>query len=381
MRRLYLHIGAHKTGSTALQHNLLLNRNLLGDHGICHLASPTTGYLHTYLGTVSPYKLIPEGFTVLDREGLEDRLETVDRDVVVASSENLSFFFEKAPIAALEGLLRPYFDEITIVSYLRRQDRHAVSHHQEGAKPQRQAEGALWGHAPNALPDVSPDHDLYLDYDRRLGLWAEVFGADHLVLRVYDRALLKDGDIFADFMAVIGVDSAGLSTVGDRNVSLGASQTKAGHLMNAAGLRHREVEAVLQMVPAGGRLLPSRAQAAAFLERYRASNRRLNDKFKITALPDLFDDDMADLPDEPQNDWTEAGATAALRAILAKLTGTQQAGLQAVTADDYLAAALAMTPANPEAAYRMITAAAALRPHGPAIQRIKADLERRIGTA
>ena len=317
---------------------------------------------------------------VLDREGFADRIATVDRDVVVASSENLSFFFEKAPIAALESLLRPHFDEISIVCYLRRQDRHAVSHHQEGAKPHRHAEGALWGHAPNALPDASPEQDLYLDYDRRMGLWADVFGADHLILRVYDRTLLKDGDIFADFLAVIGVDSAGLPTVGDRNVSLGASQTKAGHLMNAAGLRARVAEPVLHSVPGGGRLLPSRAQAAAFLERYRASNRRLNDRFRITALPDLFDDDMTDLPEMPQNDWTDAGATAALRAILAELAGPQQASVQAVTADDFRLAAVAMAQSNPEAAYRMINAAAALRPHGPAIQRIKADMERRIGT-
>ncbi|WP_210237349.1 hypothetical protein, partial [Mesorhizobium sp. M2D.F.Ca.ET.148.01.1.1] len=37
--RLILHIGTHKTGSTALQHFLSANGKGLGDHGICY-ASP-----------------------------------------------------------------------------------------------------------------------------------------------------------------------------------------------------------------------------------------------------------------------------------------------------------------------------------------------------
>lgn len=376
MRRLFLHIGAHKTGTTALQQNLHQNRVLLGVCGVSYVSSPTAGHLHPYLGPVANGRLLPDGFMVLDPDGLVSRMQMADRDLVVASSENFSFFFHKAPVEALEQLLRPLFDEITIVSYLRRQDRHAVSHHQEGAKPHRQAEGDLWGHAPTALPEPSPQQDLYLDYDRRLGLWADVFGAENILLRVYDRGQLKAGDIFADFLSVIGLNISGLPSVGDRNVSLGAAQTKAGHLMNGAGLRARTTETVLQRLPGGGRLLPSRTEAMQFLGRYRASNRRLNARLNVSPLPDLFNDDYADYPETAQNDWTEADANAALTALMAEVTVTQPA-LAALTADDLRMAAVALTDANPEVAQRMIHAAAALRPTGPAILRIMADLDRR----
>jgi len=377
MRRLFLHIGAHKTGTTALQQNMAQNRVLLGVCGVAYVSSPSAGHLHPYLGPVANGRLLPEGFMVLDPDGLVARLRAAEHDLVVASSENFSFFFHKAQIVALEQVLRPLFDEITIVSYLRRQDRHAVSHHQEGAKPHRQAEGDLWGHAPTALPLPNPAQDLYLDYDRRLGLWAEVFGADRMILRVYDRAMLKSGDIFADFLSVIGLNISGLPSVGDRNVSLGAAQTKAGHLMNGAGLRARVAETVLARLPGGGRLLPARAEAMAFLDRYRTSNRRLNDRLRVSDQPDLFNDDFADYPETAQNGWTEDGANATLTALMAELTDTTPA-LAALTADDLRSAAVALTEASPEIAHRLINAAAALRPNGPVILRIKADLDRRF---
>lgn len=377
MRRLFLHIGAHKTGTTALQQNMSQNRVLLGVCGVAYVSSPSAVHLHSYLGPMANGRLLPDGFMVLDPDGLVARLRAAEQDLVVASSENFSFFFHKAQIVALEQLLRPLFDEITIVSYLRRQDRHAVSHHQEGAKPHRQADGDLWGHAPTALPEPNPAQDLYLDYDRRLGLWAEVFGADHTILRVYDRALLKSGDTFADFLSVIGLNISGLPSVGDSNVSLGAVQTKAGHLMNGAGLRARVAATVLARLPGGGRLLPARADAMAFLDRYRASNRRLNARLRVSDQPDLFNDDFADYPDTAQNGWTEEGANATLAALMAELTDTLPA-LSALTADDLRSAAVALTETSPEIAHRLINAAAALRPNGPMILRIKADLDRRF---
>ena len=376
MRRLFLHIGAHKTGTTALQQSLHQSRARLASGGVAFVSAQTAAHLHPYLGPCTQAAFLPDGYMVLDPEALADRLAAADQDTVIASSENFSFFFLRAPITALEQALRPHFDEIRILCYLRRQDRHAVSHHQEGAKPHRLAEGALWGHAPTALPDPGPGQALYLDYERRLGLWAEVFGADKLDLRVYDRALLKNGDIFADVLSVIGSGLEGLTSVGERNVSLGAAQTKAGHLMNGLAVRPRIMAAILARIGGAGRLLPSQAGAREFLEPYRASNRRLNERFQISALPDLFNDDFSDYPATAQSDWTEAGATAALLASLAQLSEIAPA-LPALSADDFRIAAVALQARSPETALRLISAAQALRPAGPGIAKLKAELERK----
>ena len=374
MPRLYLHIGSHKTGTTAVQQGLHQNRILLEALGITYVGTGNIAHIQSAIGPISPTSFLPAGYKVIDPADLAARLAAAQTETVVASSENFSFFFDRSAITALAQALRPHFDDIRIVCYLRRQDRHAVSHHQEGAKPNRQAEGALWGHAPTALPDYSTAHDLYLDYHHRLGLWADVFGDAAMIIRIYDRDLLKKRDIFADFLGLLDLDITGLLPIGDRNASLGAAQTKVGHLMNSLEVRAKTADAILARIEGEGRLQPSRAEARAFLARYLAGNRLLNQRFAITPDANLFNDDFSDYPETPHSDWTEDRANAALLATLQHLVEvpTPVAG---PTADDFRTAAVALRNTHPDMALRLITAAFALRPTGSAILKIKAELE------
>ncbi len=377
MRGLYLHIGAHKTGTTALQQSLYHNRSALLARGIGFATSPTVSHLHAHIGSQTSRRLLPEGFAVTDQDGLAERLALVRADTVVASSENFSFFFQKSAIAALARILQRQFDEVHVVSYIRRQDRHAVSHHQEGAKPYREVEGELWGHSPTALPTHTAAQDLYLDYDRRLGLWADVFGDAKMIIRVYDRSILKNNDIFADFLSVIGLGDSSLSSVGDKNVSLGGLQARVGHLMNSVNLLPAIADAILARLPKQGQLQLSKAEASAFLGRYRDSNRRLNQRFAISADPDLFDGDMSDYAEKANSSWDNTQATQAILAVLTELT-TVQPALRSLTSDDLRVAASAVQATNPESALRLIQAATALRPAGPLIAQLKTNLEQRL---
>jgi len=372
MRRLYLHIGAHKTGTTALQQGLHYNRVQLAQAGCVLAPGANAAHVHQYLGFAGP-NFIPQGFALNDPAGLVARLTAVQGDTIVATGENFSFFFTAQAVQYLADTLRPLFDQIHIVSYLRRQDRHAVSHHQEGARPFRAAEGALWGHAATALPAWELHQDLYLDYNHRMGLWADAFGAESMIIRVYDRASMKNGDILEDFLDVLGVTAIGLQSLGDRNTSLGAAQTKTGHLMNAAGLRGKLAESVLGRIGEEGRLLPARAEAAAYLARYADSNRALNARFNISPVQDLFDDDMSAYPETAQDVWDDAGANTAMRALLSEMTQVHPA-LEALTADDLRDAARAVAASHPASALRLVEAGLALRPNGPALQKLRADL-------
>lgn len=374
MRKLILHIGSHKTGTTALQQGLHQNGILLAALGITYVGTANIAHIHSAIGPMNPARFLPEGYKVLDPQDLAARLAAADTETVVASSENFSFFFDKAAMTALHQALRPHFEDIRIVCYLRRQDRHAVSHHAEGAKPNRQFEGALWGHAPTALPDYSTAHDLYLDYNHRLGLWADVFGDGAMVIRIYDRSLLKKRDILADFLDILDLDITGLHPTGDRNTSLGAAQTKVGHLMNSLEVRAKNADSILARIAHEGRLMPSKPEARAFLARYAAGNRLLNQRFRITATPDLFNDDFSDYPDTPHSDWTEDRANAGLLAVLQQFIEVTSA-INGPTADDLRNAAVALRTSHPDMALRLITAAFALRPAGSAIVKIKAELE------
>ena len=365
MRRLFLHIGAHKTGTTALQQSLHHNRPALLARGIDFVSAPTEAHLHTYLGPDGFGRLLPDGFSVTNPEGLAGRLALAQADTVVTSSENFSFFWQKSAIAALAQLLYRQFDEVRIVSYIRRQDRHAASHHREGARPDRDMEGELWGHATTALPAHNPAQGWYLDYDRRLGMWADVFGDTNMIFRVYDRNTLQNNDIFADFLSSVGLERADLVSVGDNNVSLGALQARVGHLLNGANLPPAIAEAILARLPTQGRPQLSRIEATAFLDRYRDSNRRLNQRFAIAADPDLFDGDMSDYSEKINNGWENGQVTQTLRAFLLEMT-TVQPALRSLTADDLRLAAASLQASNPDSARRLIEAATALRTADPA---------------
>ncbi len=51
------------------------------------------------------------------------------------SAEHLSWLFSGAEIERLATTLRQYFDAIEVIVYIRRQDKQAISHHQQGRDP------------------------------------------------------------------------------------------------------------------------------------------------------------------------------------------------------------------------------------------------------
>ncbi len=382
MRRLSLHIGAHKTGTTSLQVSLQQNEALLRARGLSYATVASAPHVHRHLGYLNPEQIFPQGFCLHDPEGFAAFLAQQPTDHVCASSENFSFIFDQQVLSDLALALGRVFGQIDILVYLRRQDRHAVSHHQEGAKPNRRPEAALWGHGLNALPDPSPMQRLYLDYDARLRLWENAFGQQALRVRIFDRALLVNGDIVADALNLIGIDHRGLTKVADRNLSLGHLQAVIGHLANDAVAEPAITARLLEAFPwHATKMLPTQAAARAFLAPYVESNRRLNARLQISANPDLFGDDFTDYPPQSsetlaQDDWANA-----LRVVIATLAKGGSA-MGDLTADDLRDASVALEKTQPEAALRLIRAAQELRPNGGLIYKIKTELEARLrGTA
>lgn len=319
-RRLFLHIGSYKTGTSAIQHGLLRHREVLARQGISYVTDDGLPNLHRQFALPGG-RFLPQGFVPTDPAGLARILAAAKGEVVVGSSERMFFIFDPAQIAALAAALRPAFDEVRIICYLRRQDRHANALLLESAKRPTPHLIALCGTGTAPLPPPHPDQDLYLDYNRKLGHWADAFGEAALTIRLYDRARLKDGDSLADVLGLLGRPGLRLPPEPETNPSLGAAQARMGQILNGfpddPALRKR----IFARLGKGGRLLPDQAAALAFLEPYRAGNRALNARFGISEHPDLFDDDVTDLPALPTH-WTDAEAEVALKVVLAECQGT-----------------------------------------------------------
>ncbi len=205
-----LHIGDMKCGSKSIQNWLHHDVDLLREHGF-HLATATRQGI--YDSPLASYALGDDrneteprrecGITTsaelpAHRRGIEERLA---REVAalpataraVIFSHEMLLSLEPAEVERAVGLLRRHFNPIRVVAYIRRQDRLFLS---------------LWGqrlktHDPGpAFCDTLRSHRRYLPM---LEVWERAVGRDQIVLRVFDKATFRNGDLRADFCEAAGI--------------------------------------------------------------------------------------------------------------------------------------------------------------------------------
>jgi hypothetical protein len=208
-------------------------------------------------------------------------------------------------------------------------------------------------------------------------MWGDVFGDQHIIIKVYDRNLLREGDVVADFFHVLGIDS--YRKARDRNVSVGFRDAKLGHLINGAELKGKQ--ALVHALEAGGRdqekMLPARAEARAYYERFLESNRRLNARFGVSAAESLFEEDFSDYPEEPKDVWTEESANSALVQLLHAFEATRPERM----IEELREIAIAVGDSRPDLAIRLLQLALKIRPEGPLIKRKLAEFAERVRRA
>ena len=141
-RRLILHIGTPKTGSTTTQILLTHNRKALRKRGICY-AQTGGGNNHISLAFAfwpqAELKNKGEGPLWNERDlarATKEPCELLRREMtelspevslVIVSSEAFTNVSDPESIGRLRALVAPFFDDIEILVYMRRQDGHATS--------------------------------------------------------------------------------------------------------------------------------------------------------------------------------------------------------------------------------------------------------------
>jgi hypothetical protein len=155
-----------------------------------------------------------------------------------------------------------------------------------------------------------------------------VFGSASMRPRIYERGARNDFDSIDDFLGVCGVqlDIPADDPVRDRNKSMSFAgqtfmlrmaelmRTKLGRDNVNKALWHEVAVAVSKGVPGQG-WLPTRAEAAAFMQRFQAGNEALRQQY----FPDretLFADSSARFPETPMRTNDAAVLEAACLAFL-----------------------------------------------------------------
>lgn len=317
MRRLWLHIGSHKTGTTTLQSSLRVagRKGKLGDWTYVHAEKmPNLNNVVAIRGEG------PDMRWQIKSAVLEQHIPP-SGDCII-SSERLFWLNTRRELMPLATTLRKSFDDIKVIVYLRRQDSFALSFRKTAITipPARRFFGCSIG----ALPDYLPHMDRCFDYSTKLAAWESVFGAENIVVRRYEAQDLIGNDTVSDFSHVIGQH---VPSIAKRvNKSWSRSQLLAGLWLLSKGYPTDLFLDILKDIEDSEKLLPSRDEAERFMARFGDSNSALAQKYDPKGPAGYFSDSFSQYPERGNDDIS------ALPVDLAKIeaeVARRMAGLKA----------------------------------------------------
>jgi len=252
--KVILHIGAEKTGSTALQEFLYANREQLLMSGLALLDSVNVPNNLKLVGYCKEPDDLSYGYFIdLGFRKLEDKVlfyadfeKEFSREIsslpesvhtVIITSEHFhSQIYDKNEIVRLKNFLDRYFSDVQIVCYLREQYSLARSFYSTAIK---HGYVVLF---EDFLTGATLDNDYY-NHLNSMEKWSDIFGLKNIVARVYERKYLVENDIRRDFLAVaLGfVETAKFDfSFYRQNQSLGLLGAQFGMRINSRLPRHND---------------------------------------------------------------------------------------------------------------------------------------------
>lgn len=250
MTTLYLHIGTPKTGTTAIQHLLGENRELLRQRRI---GFPDFGFRYSDTGVlrnghflVAPYcredgsldSSVPSadyeaGLRMLEEMSPEyDRIILSDEGIWNGSQHRPDFW----PVLKQDLESRGF--DIRIIMYLRRQDLLAQSLYVQKIK--RNALRCSFGtFLHSALHRKTP---FPFDYDAYVRMLCGIFGRENVIVRIFEQAQFggAEGNLYSDFLDIFGLSLSD------------GFRTEKGRYNERLGKYHLELKRILNCLPEYG---------------------------------------------------------------------------------------------------------------------------------
>jgi len=206
VRRVIIHIGVRKTGTTSLQRAFEGEKPLLAKHGIVY-AAPAGKLLPA--NHMLANALIHQDTAALSEEWLAVEAIAGDAPTILLSSENFSEA-ESESIAAFKHLMdrRLSRPDYTIYVGIRRWADRLISQWQQSVRF-----GLM-----TSLPDyvasqlAAPAEGHLLDISRPIARWSGIFGAPAVMVSAVDRAAEANQDLLVHvFREMLGIDAAELA--------------------------------------------------------------------------------------------------------------------------------------------------------------------------
>ncbi len=295
MKKIILHIGCEKTGTTSIQNTLTENRDLLlKKHGILYPESLGKRN-HINVGIYSCdedkhlTKFLPRGqsisefrrrlYTAFSEEAASKHFHTV-----VISNEWLHPRIQSpTEFQRLSHLLNQVSTDIEIVMYIRRQDKLALSMYSTSLK--------AGNYQHFTFPDIGDNASLpyYYDFLAIYRRWKEVFG-NNITLRVFDRETLCKQNVVNDFLTLINCNENALQIQREDNRSISPAGIKVMRSLNWLLHKLRQVihprvarlirHNIAKLFP-GTTKLASDTQCQDFQDNFTLNNRLLQREYEL----------------------------------------------------------------------------------------------------
>ncbi len=203
---LYLHVGAHKTGTTTIQQFSSAKRQLLLEKGLYYpdfteIGRPTAAGHHPFAHAIAGQATKPpfleseiDAFIELCARQGRERDVLVSAEAIFRHVIGVGGFSEahRAYVEQLAARLRPIPDIIPIVC-LRRQDNFAASMVQEQIKTTTMT---------RLLPQFAADNAEFMDFEAQIALFESAFGSAKVL--IYEHLMAGDG-LIRNFFRELGM--------------------------------------------------------------------------------------------------------------------------------------------------------------------------------
>ncbi len=304
--KIYLHIGTEKTGTTSIQEFMARNKNKLLNRGILYsdiIGFPNNTKLsvalqdsskvddsRVYSGITTKGKILNLRENLLHK--LEDEIKTTNPNIFVISSEHLSSrLTQQDEIERLCSFLKKLSNDITVIIYLRRQDKFFESLYSTAIKKGHVADF----HFPNKGREREDFHYWHL-----LKKWEKSFGSENIKIRIFDKKKLINNDVVDDFIQTINIPiQQGQNKNKEENISFGIKKLAFLKLFNQhvpeiidkkINPYRGDIEHILDSIIINDEPLQMEyAEKVRFLERFRIGNANVCKKY-FPKNRKLFDD-------------------------------------------------------------------------------------------
>lgn len=214
MTSLFIHIGTEKTGTTSAQTGFARARDHLRKQGVLypqslglpnHLYLPAACLPENKGGEILGYTLFQTKLTYADlapqlRQRFLAELHESGADKIIISNEHLhSRLRDRTSKECLRDFFSDVCDDIKIIVYLRRQDKVAVSLKSTLLKH---------GNVNSDMTTISDRSNLpyYFDYRQVIDSYADVFGAENIIVRIIEPGAIVNDDVIDDLAMCTGVE-------------------------------------------------------------------------------------------------------------------------------------------------------------------------------